>query len=217
MRRLLDNPIPGLRPTLLAGVLIASILSLPSSVAAQPAVSDSLAQRLVTAALERTQHRVRYDGGYRRLPYPGGDVPDSLGVCTDVVIRSYRALGIDLQREVHEDMTAHFAAYPNNWGLTRPDPNIDHRRVPNLQTFFSRRGTRLAVSDSAIAYRPGDLVTWTVPPNLPHIGIVVVRRSRDGDRPLIVHNIGRGPMLEDVLFRFPITGHYRYGGPGSRR
>ncbi len=166
--------------------------------------------RLAAAALVRTQSRVQYDPSYVVLAYPLGDVAADRGVCTDVVIRSYRALGIDLQVLVHEDMKAAFAAYPKLWGLTRPDPNIDHRRVPNLQVFFSRHGQSLPVSSDAALYRPGDVVTWRVPPGLPHIGIVTAQRSADGARPLVVHNIGRGPELEDSLFAFPITGHYRY-------
>lgn len=171
---------------------------------------------LVRAAIERTSHRVVYDGSYRAIPYPNGDVPGSVGVCTDVVVRAYRQLGIDLQRDVHEDMQAHFEAYPNRWGLAAPDPNIDHRRVPNLQALFSRRGVVLPVTQRADDYVAGDLVTWMVSGSLPHIGIVVSRRSADGKRPLIVHNIGRGPRLEDILFDYPITGHYRYYGPPSR-
>jgi len=168
------------------------------------------AARLVDAAIERTEHRVRYDGSYRSIEYPMGDVPDDIGVCTDVIIRAYRALGTDLQREVHEDMTAAFSEYPDTWGLTGTDSNIDHRRVPNLQVFFSRHGVELAVTDAPSDYRPGDLVTWVLPRNLPHIGIVTDRRSADGTRPLIVHNIGRGPEVEDALFEYPITGHYRF-------
>ena len=126
------------------------------------------------------------------------------------MVRAYRRLGIDLQREVHEDMKGAFAAYPALWGLAAPDPNIDHRRVPNLQTFFTRNGVTLPVSRRAADYAPGDLVTWLVAGSLPHIGIVVDRRSADGQRPLVVHNIGRGPQLEDMLFDYPITGHYRY-------
>jgi hypothetical protein len=139
-------------------------------------------------------------------------VPSDVGVCTDVVIRVYRKLGIDLQADVHREMTAHFDAFPKLWNLERSDSNIDHRRVPNLQTFFSRRGIVLPVSDDASNYQPGDLVTWMVSGNLPHIGIVVDRRSADRKRPMVVHNIGRGPELEDMLFRYPITGHYRYYG-----
>lgn len=168
-------------------------------------------KKLVAAALERTRHRVTYTGAYRRIPYPRGDVPAATGVCTDVVIRAYRAaFGVDLQQRVHEDMQRSFATYPKVWGLTRPDPNIDHRRVPNLRVFFTRHGTTLPVSRRPGDYRPGDLVTWNVNGRLPHIGIVTDRRSADGLRPMIVHNIGAGPQLEDMLFDYPITGRYRY-------
>lgn len=175
-----------------------------------PAKADAFYAGLVDAALERTQHHVRYDGSYRKIAYPMGDVPDTIGVCTDVVIRAYRAMNIDLQRLVHEDMQASFASYPGFWGLSKPDPNIDHRRVPNLQRFFHRNGATLAVSVRATDYRPGDLVTWMLPGNLPHIGIVTHLRAPDTGRPMIVHNIGLGPKLEDTLFDYPITGHYRF-------
>lgn len=165
---------------------------------------------LVEAAIERTSHEVTYDRRYRRIDYPGGDVPDHLGVCTDLVIRSFRAVGVDLQKAVHEDMTSAFPEYPKIWGLERPDPNIDHRRVPNLQTFFQRHWVTLEVTPDPDEFHPGDLVTWLLPGNLTHIGIVIDRRSADGQRPLVVHNIGRGPEVEDVLFRFEITGHYRH-------
>jgi uncharacterized protein YijF (DUF1287 family) len=167
---------------------------------------------LVAAALEQTRHPARYDGAYRRIPYPMGDVPADVGVCTDVVIRAYRSVGVDLQQRVHEDMRAAFASYPKAWGLSRADPNIDHRRVPNLQTYFRRRGTARPRSSRAADYQPGDVVTWMLPGNLPHIGIVTDRRSPDGQRPLIVHNIGRGPEIEDMLFVYSITGQYRYRG-----
>ncbi len=169
------------------------------------------AKALVDAAFERTRHQVTYDGRYVSIPYPGGDVPENIGVCTDVVIRAYRSLGIDLQQKVHEDMRSHFQAYPSKriWGLTRPDTNIDHRRVPNLQAFFSRHGEVLPVSDKASDYQPGDLVTWMLPGNLPHIGIVTDRKSPAGT-PIIVHNIGWGPKADDILFAYKITGHYRY-------
>jgi uncharacterized protein YijF (DUF1287 family) len=168
--------------------------------------------RLVRAAVAQTAQQVTYDGSYRRIPYPGGDVPADVGVCTDVVIRAYRALGEDLQQRVHEDMKASFSSYPQSWGLRRPDPNIDHRRVPNLQAYFRRRGAALPrpPGRDTERYRPGDLVTWMLPGNLPHIGIVADGRSDDGARPLIVHNIGRGPEVEDMLLAYPITGHYRY-------
>jgi len=173
---------------------------------------DRFVRGLVAAAMAQTGRPVTYDGSYRRIGYPNGDVPAHIGVCTDVVIRAYRAVGIDLQQRVHEDMKAAFAAYPKTWGLTRPDSNIDHRRVPNLQTYFHRRGAEVPVSRRGADYRAGDLVTWVLPGNLPHIGIVTDRRSGDGERPLIAHNIGRGPEVEDMLFAFPITGHYRYRG-----
>jgi len=174
---------------------------------ADPAKADP---RVLAAALAQTAARVTYDGAYRRIGYPGGDVPAHLGVCTDVVIRAYRAAGVDLQVLVHEDMKAAFAEYPRAWRMRRPDPNIDHRRVPNLQAFFRRRGAEVAVSRRGGDYLPGDLVTWMLPGNLPHIGMVTDRRSPDGARPLIVHNIGRGPEVGDMLFEYPRTGHYRF-------
>jgi uncharacterized protein YijF (DUF1287 family) len=167
--------------------------------------------RLIAAAVEQTRHPVRYDGSYRRIPYPGGDVPADVGVCTDLVIRAYRAVGVDLQQRVHEDMRAAFAEYPKLWGLPRPDANIDHRRVPNLQAFLKRRHAQVPVTNDAADYRSGDLVTWMLPGNLPHIGIVTAATAPTG-RPIIAHNIGRGPELEDMLFAFPVTGHYRYLG-----
>jgi uncharacterized protein YijF (DUF1287 family) len=171
--------------------------------------SEAFASRLVAAAIDQTRSSVIYDGAYRRIGYPGGDVPPTIGVCTDVVVRAYRKLGLDLQVKAHEDMVRSFKAYPQFWGMAGPDSNIDHRRVPNLQAFFRRSGAALPVSRDAADYRAGDLVTWRLPNNLPHIGIVAVERSPAGV-PLVVHNIGRGPELEDVLFGFPITGHYRY-------
>lgn len=188
---------------------LASSLVIFTSLNAQTNHTISVA-RLIDAAIDRTNYAITYDGSYRRIDYPGGDVPAEIGVCTDVIIRSYRALGIDLQELVHVDMRDNFDAYPDYWGLSRPDPNIDHRRVPNLQRFFSRHGESLPVTQDASDYQPGDLVTWMLPGNLPHIGIVVDRRTSDGGRNLIVHNIGSGPKLEDILFRFPITGHYRF-------
>lgn len=173
--------------------------------------------RLVEAALERTTHVVRYDPTYFRIPYPGGDVPEEVGVCTDEVVRSYRKIGIDLQREVHEDMRANFRLYPRNWGLRRPDTNIDHRRVPNLMVFFSRKGQSLPVTARAEDFRPGDIVTWDLGGGLTHIGIVVgVRSASDPARFQIVHNIGAGPKMEDVLFNWKVTGHYRYTGSNAR-
>lgn len=166
--------------------------------------------RLAQAALERTTHEVTYDGRYRALAYPNGDVPNDQGVCTDLVVRAYRGVGIDLQRLVHEDMRASFSSYPNYWGLTLPDPNIDHRRVPNLRRFFERQGAELPPSADPGDYQPGDVVSWRLPNNLAHIGIVAEAHSRDGTTPLVIHNIGDGPELDDSLFAFQITGHYRF-------
>jgi uncharacterized protein YijF (DUF1287 family) len=170
-------------------------------------------EQLVAAAVERTTHSVTYDPAYFSIPYPNGDVPADKGVCTDEVIRSYRTLGVDLQREVHEDMKANFAAYPRKFGLSKTDPNIDHRRVPNLMTFFERKGRSLAITEDANDYRPGDVVTWELNGGLTHIGILTDAPSATPGRYLIMHNIGAGPRLEDVLFAWKITGHYRYTGP----
>lgn len=170
----------------------------------------SFVSRLSSAAIEQTRHVVIYNGAYRKIPYPMGDVPAHYGVCTDVVIRAYRQLNIDLQQKVHEDMQGSFKLYPKLWGLAKPDSNIDHRRVPNLQTFFTRHGQSLPLSTDVRDYQPGDLVTWLLPNNMTHIGIVVDRYAEDGHTPLIVHNIGAGPKLEDVLFAYQLTGHYRY-------
>jgi uncharacterized protein len=168
------------------------------------------APKLVDAARQQTDTRVIYDGSYRRIPFPMGDVPADRGVCTDVVIRAYRAIGIDLQALVHEDMRANFDVYPHLWNMRKPDPNIDHRRVPNLQKFLERAGAKLISARSTDTYLPGDLVTWRLPGNLPHIGIVSDRQVATGDRPLIIHNIGAGPKEEDMLLGYPITGHYRF-------
>lgn len=186
-----------------------------SAVPARAGEPAGFVDGLTAAAMERLSHRVRYDGGYRSIPYPDGDVPDDVGVCTDLVVRSYRALGVDLQQLVHEDMTAAFSAYPKGWGLARPDPNIDHRRVPNLEVFFARHGARLPITSEAGDYLPGDIVTWRLG-TLPHIGIVVGAPSADGRRFQVVHNIGRGPELEDMLFDYPIAGHFRYYGPAGQ-
>jgi uncharacterized protein YijF (DUF1287 family) len=147
-----------------------------------------------------------YDPAYRRLDYPGGDVPAERGVCADVVVRAFRAAGLDLQVAVHEDMRRHFRDYPQLWGLRRPDPNIDHRRVPNLMTFFERRAKRLAAGST---YEPGDVVAWRLANGLYHIGIVAEQRALQG-HPLMVHNIGQGARVEDVLYAFEELGHYRW-------
>jgi len=194
-------------------VLVLATIPFASPIALGQSTSISFPESLINAALERTNHTVTYNGSYLSIGYPGGDVPNHIGVCTDVVIRAYRQLGIDLQELVHLDMKRSFQDYPQSWGLSRPDPNIDHRRVPNLRTFFTRHGEILPVTEHARDYKPGDLVTWMLPGNLPHIGIVVDRATADGSRHLVVHNVGQGPKLEDVLFDYEITGHYRYSGP----
>jgi uncharacterized protein len=173
------------------------------------AVAESLSN-LIAAARARTMKHEIYDGSYRVISYPMGDVPNDRGVCTDLIIRAYRVLGIDLQVLVHEDMKAHFAEYPQSWGLRRPDRNIDHRRVPNLQKFFERAGAKLRVSAAAAEYKPGELVTWMLPGNLPHIGIVSDQKVPGNNRPKVIHNIGAGPVEDDILFLYPITGHYSY-------
>lgn len=165
---------------------------------------------LSTAALELTKQNVIYDPTYFSIPYPGGDVPRDKGVCTDVVIRAYRKVGIDLQKEVHEDMKANFNLYPKKWGLTKTDKNIDHRRVPNLMTFFTRHGEVKSLNQIASNYLPGDIVCWDLGGGVTHIGLVVNKKSEDKERYLIVHNIGGGQVLADCLFQFKIIGHYRY-------
>jgi uncharacterized protein len=206
---------------LLFGLIALSVCSETPSIAQSGAptasAQDLFTKRLVAAAIERTHHAVLYDPAYVRIPYPGGDVPADTGVCTDEIIRTYRAVGIDLQKEAHEDMVKDFAAYPRNWRrlLARPDSNIDHRRVPNLMVFFSRKGQLLPLSRRAEDYAPGELVTWDLGGGVPHVGILVDQKSRETGRYMIVHNIGQGPKMEDVLFNWKITGHYRYLGPAS--
>jgi len=169
---------------------------------------------IVAAARAQVGKTTIYDPAYVRLDYPGGDVPIERGVCTDVVVRALRdALGMDLQKLVHEDMTAAFSKYPKIWGLRKPDRNIDHRRVPNLRRYFRRKGCSIAVTKDKRDYVPGDVVTCTAPRNLAHIMIVSDRRSREGV-PLVIHNIGRGAREDARLFEFPLTGHYRIGTEG---
>lgn len=175
--------------------------------------ADLLAQK----AVEQTQQTVRYVPDYVAIPYPNGDVPANTGVCTDLVIRALRACGVDLQKEVHEDMRTHFKDYPMLWQLKKPDPNIDHRRVPNLMTFFKRRGTAVAVSKQPNDYVPGDIVAWNLGnrnsmTGVTHIGIITNRKTADGRRYLVAHNIGGGNVLEDMLFDYTIIGHYRITG-----
>ncbi len=169
-------------------------------------------EKLSNAALTIIDPEVAYTPTYVSIRYPNGDVPAKTGVCTDVVIRAYRKLGVDLQKNVHEDMKLHFSNYPTKWGLTRTDTNIDHRRVPNLEVFFTRKGTKLNVTQNANDYKTGEMVTWMIGDKLPHIGIVTHKKSADGRRPLLVHNVGGGQVLEDCLFSYKIVGHYTYGG-----
>jgi len=165
---------------------------------------------LSDCALELTKENVTYDPSYFSIAYPNGDVPSDKGVCTDVVIRAYRKIGIDLQKNVHEDMKVNFEIYPKIWGLKTTDKNIDHRRVPNLMTYFKRKGVEKPISNNPKDYISGDIVCWNLGGAITHIGIVVDKKSNDGKRNLIVHNIGNGQVLQDCLFDFEIIGHYRY-------
>ena len=193
--------------------LAALLLTLLFAATAMAAPDGATLARAAKAQVGVTVH---YDPAYVRIPYPNGDVPKDRGVCTDVVVRSFRAIGVDLQQRVHEDMRAHFGAYPKSWGLSKPDPNIDHRRVPNLQRWFARQRRSLPVTANAADYRPGDVVSWKLPNGLDHVG--VVSGARDGGRPLVVHNIGAGAREEDVLFAWALTGHYRwFAGAGTAR
>mgnify|MGYP000959097986 FL=1 len=166
--------------------------------------------RLADSAMLLTRQKVKYDPSYFKIKYPNGDVPADRGVCTDVIIRAYRKLGIDLQKEVHEDMQAHFNKYPSKWGMRHPDSNIDHRRVLNLMAFFNRKGNAKSITTNPADYLPGDIVCWDLGGGITHIGMVVNRKSADKKRYLIVHNIGGGQVLADCLFEFKIIGHYRY-------
>ncbi len=181
--------------------------------------ADEFSKTLVDAALKRINQTVLYDPAYVKLSYPMGDVANDRGVCTDVVIRAFRGAGVDLQQRVHKDMRANFSKYPKRWGAKTTDKNIDHRRVPNLRVFFKRHGQSLKVTNNPMDYKAGDLVTWDLKgkkccgfARLAHIGVVTHKRSVDGKRPLIVHNIGSGTQLQDILFTYTITGHYRYKG-----
>ncbi|MDZ4811857.1 MAG: DUF1287 domain-containing protein [Pseudomonadota bacterium] len=190
-----DRPLRNL--LLVLGLLISqAVLADPSNV-----------QSVIAAARAQIGVTTGYDGSYRRLEYPNGDVPIATGVCTDVVIRALRAIGIDLQREVHQDRKRHPELYPQRWRDRRADRSIDHRRVPNLQAWFAQHADSFAPSIDSAAYHAGDIVSWKLPGNLDHIGIVSDRRV--DNRPLILHNIGRGTQEEDVLLVWPISGHYR--------
>jgi uncharacterized protein len=199
----------------LLGACLAISLGVAQTRQASGNPQQEFLDKLVAAAMERTNHSVKYVSAYVHLDYPGGDVPADTGVCSDEIIRAYRAVGVDLQKEVHEDMVKNWSEYPPKakWHQAHPDSNIDHRRVPNLMVFFSRKGGSLPISMRAEDYSPGDIVTWDLGGNVPHIGILVNMKSAESGRFLIVHNIGEGPKMEDVLFSWKITGHYRYFGP----
>jgi uncharacterized protein YijF (DUF1287 family) len=200
----------GRRGFLVGASAVAAVASLRATSAT--AETEAWRRNLVAAAERQIGETVLYDPAYVRLDYPGGDVPRDRGVCTDVVVRAYReGLGIDLQVLVHEDMKRNFSAYPQNWGMAGPDANIDHRRVPNLRTFFRRKGAELGSWAGAEDFLPGDLVSQLLPGNLAHIAIVSDLMSEDG-APLLVHNIGGGARRENTLFSFEITGRYRFGG-----
>ena len=177
------------------------------------AAAEQELPRFLSAARAQIGKTVRYDGSYQTLAYPGGDVPLERGVCTDVVVRAYRSIGLDLQKLLHEDMTKNFSAYPSRktWGMTRPDASIDHRRVPNLQSFFARHGATLPIADDGASAQPGDLLTWRLPSGVPHIGIVSDRKAESGVHFLVIHNIGEGAKEEDVIGKFALTGRYRFG------
>jgi uncharacterized protein len=192
-----------MRPVFYLVVLFLSSFSITAQV--------SFGEKLSQAAIELIQQKVTYDPSYFKIAYPNGDVPSDKGVCTDVIIRAYRKLGIDIQKEVHEDIRQNFSKYPKIWGLTKPDKNIDHRRVPNLMVFFKRHGKELPISQNAQDYLPGDIVCWNLGGSITHIGLVVNKKSQTANRYLIVHNIGAGQVLADCLFSYRIIGHYRYG------
>jgi uncharacterized protein YijF (DUF1287 family) len=173
---------------------------------------NSFAEKLSNAAISIIDKEVVYTPDYISIKYPNGDVPAKTGVCTDVIIRAYRKLNIDLQKEVHEDMIANFTKYPNleKWGLKTTDKNIDHRRVPNLEIFFGRKGKTLPITQTPSDYKIGEIVTWMINDKLPHIGIITHLKSDDGKRNLIVHNVGGGQVLEDCLFNYKVVGHFQY-------
>jgi uncharacterized protein YijF (DUF1287 family) len=175
----------------------------------KPISNSPQIKRSVDSAIDQTQYTTEYDPAYTRLEYPGGDVPRERGVCADVVVRAFRSAGVDLQKEIHEDMAQHFAAYPNKWGARKPDSNIDHRRVPNLMTFFERTGKAVAITKKPADYLPGDIVSWELDNHLLHIGLVTDVVADGTPNYLVVHNIGAGAKIEDVLMAWKIIGHYR--------
>lgn len=195
-------------------LLLTLLAAFPLGYLAQAGSPDSV-RDVIQAARSQIGKTTIYDGSYKKIAYPGGDVPLERGVCTDVLIRAFRAVGIDLQVLVHEDMQSAFSQYPKAWGLAGPDSNIDHRRVPNLAVFFRRHGLSLRPTETPSDYLPGDIVTWMLPSGYAHVGLVSDAWSPGHERPLVIHNIGQGTQEEDVLFMYHITGHYRYFGQRS--
>lgn len=177
---------------------------------ALPANSSPNLKLAIDGAVEQIGKTTSYDPSYQKIDYPNGDVPIETGVCSDVIVRAFRKGGIDLQKVVHEDMKDSFSSYPTRWGLKGTDANIDHRRVPNLQTYFARKGKSLSIVGSSETFLPGDIATWDLGGGVDHVGLVVNVWSKPSQRYLIVHNIGAGTRMEDVLFAWKITGHYRY-------
>ena len=200
---------PCLRRPQAAALVLVTFLHALAPLWAGTGAGDAV-RKVIAAAREQVGVTVIYDGAYRRLAYPRGDVPKERGVCTDVLIRAFRGAGVDLQVLVHEDMERAFQQYPHAWGLSRPDSNIDHRRVPNLAVFFRRHGQSFRPSADPRDYRPGDVVVWRLSSGVPHIGLVSSAAAPNSDRPLMIHNIGQGTREEDVLFAYEITGHFRY-------
>lgn len=199
------------RRAALTGLLSLTLLPKAALAEGERMASEPWAKSLIAAAESQIGVTVSYDPAYRRIEFPGGDVPRETGVCTDVIIRAYRdATGFDLQKAVNADMKRNFSAYPRNWGMARADANIDHRRVPNLRAFFKRKGAGLKVTSNAADYLPGDIVTQNLPGNLAHIGLLSSRLNGGKTRPLVIHNIGGGAQIEDTLFAFEITGRYRF-------
>ena len=181
-----------------------------TEVRALPTNSSPNLKLVIDAATDQVGKTTSYDASYQKLEYPNGDVPIETGVCSDVIVRAFRKAGIDLQKDVHEDMKDHFSAYPTRWAAKSPDANIDHRRVPNLQTYFTRKAKALATTGGSDTFLPGDIVTWDLGGGVDHVGMVVNLWYKPSQRYLIVHNIGAGTQMEDVLFAWKVTGHYRY-------
>lgn len=182
----------------------------PKAVASPlPDTAPPQLKQMLEGAIAQAGVTTGYDPAYVALDYPNGDVPENTGVCSDVVVRAFRKAGVDLQKEVHEDIKTARSAYPTRWGANAPDKNIDHRRVLNLMTYFARRKKSLPITDSATDYQPGDVVAWELSNGIEHIGIVTNMLSESADRYLIVHNIGAGTRIEDVMFAWTIKGHYR--------